>query len=77
MKYFGALALCACGLASAAEVTIPDACDEQICMTDLRWKKVDCRAYPNRVYCSQTVSHQLGGDCIYLFRPETPGRLVD
>jgi hypothetical protein len=39
MKCFSALALCAFGLASAAEVTLPDACDEQICMTDLRWKK--------------------------------------
>lgn len=39
MKLHWAFVLLALNVAQAAEITIPDACDDQICMTGLRWKK--------------------------------------
>jgi hypothetical protein len=35
----GVLSLLCFGLASAAEIKLPDACDNQVCQTELRWKK--------------------------------------
>ena len=39
MKLRWVFVLLALNLASAAEITIPDACDDNICVTGLRWKK--------------------------------------
>jgi hypothetical protein len=39
VKHFCFLALLSLNAAPAAEITLPDSCGDQICVTDLRWKK--------------------------------------
>jgi hypothetical protein len=39
VKHSCVFLLFAFGVATAAEITIPDACDDKICLTGLHWKK--------------------------------------